>query len=193
MRSQSTATSEQDLGEGPDDDLDVEPERPVLDVVVVEAGPVGDRGVPPQAADLREPGEPGLDAVAVGVAVVLGGELVDEVRPLRTRADEASCRRGRCSTAGAARRARCAAGTARPGRPGCRRRSTRWWPTPFASAGRIERSLRQSNSTPSRPTRACRKITPGPPSRRTASAQIAEHRGDHDERQARRRRRRTPA
>src|SRR3954453_9964172 len=79
----STAACEENLGEGPDKDLDVEPERPVLDVVVVEARTVGDGRVPAQATDLGEPGETGLHPVAVGVAVVLGGEPVDEVRPLR--------------------------------------------------------------------------------------------------------------
>ena len=37
----------------------------------------------------------------------------------------------------------------------------------------MERSLRQSKTTPWRPTRGCRKITPGPPSARTSDAHTA--------------------
>src|SRR4051794_37649445 len=78
----STTAGEQDLGEGPHDDLDVEPERPVLDVVVVEARTVRDRGVAPQATHLGQTGQPGLHAVPVGVPVVLRGEPVHEVGAL---------------------------------------------------------------------------------------------------------------
>ena len=42
-----TASGKENLGKGTDNDLDVEPERPVLDVVVVVAGPIRDRGVAP--------------------------------------------------------------------------------------------------------------------------------------------------
>ena len=46
-------------------DLDVEPERPVLDVVVVPLDPVAERGLAAQAVHLRPAGDPRLDAVAV--------------------------------------------------------------------------------------------------------------------------------
>ena len=50
-------------------DLEVEPERPVLDVVVVALDAVRHRGLAAQAVDLRPAGHAGLDAMAVGVAV----------------------------------------------------------------------------------------------------------------------------
>jgi hypothetical protein len=42
----SPAAMEDHLSEGSEDNFHVEPKRPVLDVEVVVAGPVGDRGVP---------------------------------------------------------------------------------------------------------------------------------------------------
>src|SRR3954470_19513787 len=41
----SATTDEQDLSDRPDEDLDVQPERPVLNIIVVVPGPVSDRGV----------------------------------------------------------------------------------------------------------------------------------------------------
>ena len=73
---------------GHQDDLEVEPRRAVLDVVVVPFDPVGDRGVAAQPLDLRPAGDPGLDPMAVRVAI---DGLVEELhvgRPLRARADE---------------------------------------------------------------------------------------------------------
>src|SRR5437773_8010301 len=84
----SAATAPEHLRDGTQHDLHVEPERPVLDVVVVEAGPVGDGRVPTQPADLRQPGEPDGYPVAHRVVRVVGGELVHEERALRTRPDE---------------------------------------------------------------------------------------------------------
>ena len=49
-------------------DLQVERERPVADVVVVQLDAVGQRGLAAQAVDLGPAGDAGLDAVAVGVA-----------------------------------------------------------------------------------------------------------------------------
>lgn len=54
----SGALGADDRPEGADEDLEVQPERPVLDVVVVEPGPVWDGRVAPQPVDLRQAGEP---------------------------------------------------------------------------------------------------------------------------------------
>src|SRR3954471_250609 len=70
-------------------DLDVEPERPVLDVVVVPLDAVGERGLAAQAVNLGPAGDPGLDAVAVAVAVDVALEQPGEVRTLGTWADQA--------------------------------------------------------------------------------------------------------
>ena len=70
-------------------DLQVQPERPVLHVEVVELGPLGDRRLPPQPVHLRPAGDAGLDAVAVVVAVDVLAEELDELRPLGARPDEA--------------------------------------------------------------------------------------------------------
>src|SRR5215218_3826746 len=70
------------------DDLQVEPERPVLDVVVVPLDPVVERGLPAQPLHLRPAGQTGLDAMAVAVAVDVLLEGADEVRALRARPDD---------------------------------------------------------------------------------------------------------
>src|SRR4051795_11213137 len=70
-------------------DLDVEPERPVLDVVVVPLDAVAERGLAAQAVNLGPAGDPGLDAVAVAVAVDVVLEQPGEVRTLGTWADQA--------------------------------------------------------------------------------------------------------
>src|SRR5436305_764280 len=79
----------EDLDECERQDPEVEPQRPVLDVVVVPLHPVGDRRLPAQAMDLGPTGDPGLDAVALLVACDLAREALDEFRPFRTRTDEA--------------------------------------------------------------------------------------------------------
>src|SRR6476469_5641996 len=76
---------EQHLAEGPEDDLDVQPQRPVFDVEVVVSRAIGDGGIPSEPTDLREAGEPDLYTVTVGVSVELRGELLDEVRPFGPR------------------------------------------------------------------------------------------------------------
>src|SRR5205823_4239023 len=55
--------------EGHEHDLQVEPEREVLDVVVVPLRAVLDRGLAAQAVHLGPAGDPGLDAMPVGVAI----------------------------------------------------------------------------------------------------------------------------
>src|SRR3954453_1103258 len=67
----------------PDEDLEIPPQRPVLDVEVVEARAVRDGGVAPQAVDLRPAGQPRGHPVARGVPRVLARELVDEIGALR--------------------------------------------------------------------------------------------------------------
>ena len=79
----------QDLGERERDDPQVQAQRPVADVVVVPLDPIGDRGLPAKAVDLRPAGDPRLDAVAILVAIDLGGEQLHELGPLRARADQA--------------------------------------------------------------------------------------------------------
>src|SRR5215207_8815748 len=70
------------------DDLQVEPQRPVLDVVVVPLDAVVERRLPAQSLHLRPPGQAGLDAVAVAVAVDVLLEGANEVRALGTRPDD---------------------------------------------------------------------------------------------------------
>src|SRR5512140_2755885 len=74
--------------DGEPDDLQVERQRPVLDVVDIVLDPLLDRGVAAPAVDLGPAGEAALDLVAQHVARDLFTELVDEDRPLRPRADE---------------------------------------------------------------------------------------------------------
>src|SRR5687767_8730028 len=61
-------------GEGHQEDLQVEPERPVLDVVVVPLDAVAQRRLAPQAVDLGPAGDARLDAMAVVVARDPGAE-----------------------------------------------------------------------------------------------------------------------
>src|SRR5215210_5767815 len=77
-----------DREHGQEQDLDVEPERPVLDVVVVPLDPVGEGRLAAEAVDLGPAGDPRLDAVPFRVAVDASLEALDVVHPLGTRADE---------------------------------------------------------------------------------------------------------
>src|SRR5918912_2127514 len=79
----------EDGGHRHEQDLQVEPEGPVLDVVVVPLDPVRERGLAAQAVDLRPPGDAGLDAVAVLVAADAPLEQLDELRALGARPDNA--------------------------------------------------------------------------------------------------------
>src|SRR4051812_47785026 len=76
-------------GRGAQQDADVLPQRPVVDVGVVEAGPVLDGGVPAQTVDLGKAGDAGPHAVAGRVTRVGLAELGDEVRAFGARADQA--------------------------------------------------------------------------------------------------------
>src|SRR4051794_15814386 len=69
-------------------DLEVEPQRPVVDVVVVPLDPVSERGAAAQAVHLRPAGDARLDAVAGVVAVDRLAERRCDVIALRPRADE---------------------------------------------------------------------------------------------------------
>ena len=86
--SRSTSAVEENFSKCPQDDFDIQPERPVFDVKVVVSGAVGDRGVSPQPTDLSESGQSGLYAVTVGISVELRGEQLYEVRPLWSRPDQ---------------------------------------------------------------------------------------------------------
>src|ERR1700676_1163816 len=75
--------------EAPDErephDLQVESDRPVLDVVQVVLDPLLERRVPAPAVDLRPSGQSRLHLVAKHVLRDPVLELLDEVRPLRPR------------------------------------------------------------------------------------------------------------
>src|SRR3990172_7897229 len=71
------------------DDLEVEPERPALDVLDVVLDALLERGVPAQAVDLRPAGEAGLDLVPQHVARHGPPEPLHEHRPLGPRPDDA--------------------------------------------------------------------------------------------------------
>ena len=66
-------------------DLQVEPDRPVLDVVQVVLDPLFDRRVAAPAVDLRPAGDSGLYLVAQHVLRDLVLELLDKQRPLGPR------------------------------------------------------------------------------------------------------------
>src|SRR5262245_62669086 len=84
----SPSVVEQDLTECPDDDLDIEPQRPVLYVEVVVSGAVGDGSVPPKATNLGEARQPHLHAVTVCIPIELCRELLYEVWPFWPRTDQ---------------------------------------------------------------------------------------------------------
>src|SRR6478672_3555079 len=71
-----------------DQDLEVEPKRPVLEIEVVPLDAVGEGGLPPQPMDLRPAGDARLDAVAVLVAGDRTLEDLDELRALGPRPDQ---------------------------------------------------------------------------------------------------------
>src|SRR5256886_15513770 len=73
-------------GSAPEDD-EISPQRPVLDVVVVEAGAFGDRGVSPQAVHLRPAGEPDRQPVTVLVSGDAGPEAPHEEGPFWSEPD----------------------------------------------------------------------------------------------------------
>src|SRR5439155_17194983 len=76
-------------GEGQQDDLDVEPERPVPDVVEVVLDATVERRVAAQSVHLRPAGDPGLDVVAQHVAGHRGAKLVHVDWALRPRTHQA--------------------------------------------------------------------------------------------------------
>src|SRR5256885_10407411 len=70
-------------------DLEVEKQRPVLDVIEIVADALLDRGVAAQTVYLRPAGHAGPNLVPKHVLRNVLAELLDEDRPLRTRPDEA--------------------------------------------------------------------------------------------------------
>src|SRR5436305_1105973 len=68
--------------------LHVEPWRPVLDVPVVPLDPIGDRRLPAQPVDLRPAGDTRLHAVPVLVAAEFLAIELNELGTLRSRANE---------------------------------------------------------------------------------------------------------
>src|SRR5215213_1529724 len=81
-----------DRGERHQQDLEIQPEREVLDVVVVPLGSIGDRGLTAQTVHLRPPRDAGLDAVALVVAIYAALELRHELGALGTWPAEAHLR-----------------------------------------------------------------------------------------------------
>src|SRR5436305_11460658 len=69
-------------------DLEIERDRPVLDVIEVVLDALLERRVAAPAVDLRPSSDAGLDLVAQHVLRDAVLELLDEERPLRTRADD---------------------------------------------------------------------------------------------------------
>src|SRR5207244_12736110 len=65
---------------GQDEDLDVEPEREVLDVPVVPLRAVVDRGLAAEAVHLSPTGDSRLDAVPVAVAIDRSEEHTSELQ-----------------------------------------------------------------------------------------------------------------
>src|SRR6267142_1782776 len=74
--------------EGEPHDLQIEPHRPVLDVIQVVLDPLFDRRVAAPAVHLRPAGDARLHLVAQHVLRDSVLELGDEVRALRTRTDD---------------------------------------------------------------------------------------------------------
>src|SRR5258708_19437900 len=72
-----------------DEDDHVQPGRPVLDVLVVEAGALEDRCVPVQAVDLSPAGHPGPHPAPVTVPGHLAAKLLGEVPTLWPGPDQA--------------------------------------------------------------------------------------------------------
>src|SRR4029079_19676124 len=68
--------------------LEFEPQRPILDVVVVPFRPVGDRRPPAEPVHLRPARDARFHPVAVAVATDAGLELLADTRSLRARTNE---------------------------------------------------------------------------------------------------------
>src|SRR5687767_8636318 len=83
-----SALPPQDADDRQQDDLEVEPGRPVLDVVVVPLDAVGQRRLATEAVDLGPARDAGLDAVAVLVPVDLALETLDVADSLGARTDQ---------------------------------------------------------------------------------------------------------
>ena len=70
-------------------DLEIEPGRPVLDVIEIVLDAVDEARVAAEAVDLRPTGDSGADFVAGIVMRDFRLEALDELGALRARADEA--------------------------------------------------------------------------------------------------------
>src|SRR5512136_755269 len=73
----------------PDQNLDIEEERPILDIPQIVLGALADRGVATQAIDLCPAGHPRLLFVALHIAWNRTLELLDIDRALWPRSDQA--------------------------------------------------------------------------------------------------------
>src|SRR3712207_2551179 len=78
----------QNLSHSGDQDFQVQPQRPILNVVVVETGTVLNRGVPAQTVNLGPTREADRHPMTGDVAGDVAGELGDEVWTLRARSDQ---------------------------------------------------------------------------------------------------------
>src|SRR5262245_65839586 len=92
FRSRSTSVGvaiEDDAHDRQRDDLEVEPERPTLDVLEIVLDALLERRVAAEPVDLCPARHPGLHLVPEHVAGYGPAELLDEERSLRSRADHA--------------------------------------------------------------------------------------------------------
>src|SRR5206468_11166 len=69
--------------QGPEHDLNVTPQRPVVDVVVVEGDSILDRRIAAQAVDLSPSRQPAGNAKPIVVPEKTVGEVLHEIWPLR--------------------------------------------------------------------------------------------------------------
>ena len=150
------------LTQGQPHDLEVEPQRPVLDVVEVVLDALLDRGVAAPAVDLRPAGEAGLHLVAQHVLRDPLLELLDEERPLGRGPTSVMSPRSTFQNCGSSSRL-----VRRRKRPiGVLRGSSsraQIGPVALSASSNIERNFHILNDRPSRPMRSCRKKT-GPAS-----------------------------
>src|SRR2546423_5286323 len=80
---------EEDAADGQKDDLDVEGERPVLDVIDVVDGSVANRCASSEIVDLCPAGYPRPHLVTLEIPGNLGAEALHEEGPFRSRPDQA--------------------------------------------------------------------------------------------------------
>ena len=104
-----------DGADGAQENHDIAPQRPVLDVMVVEPCPLGDRCVSTESVHLRPTCQPHGQPVTMTVAGHGLRELLGDTEPPRDGVRRVTCRRRARSRAAVAHRGWCGARTRRPG------------------------------------------------------------------------------